>query len=389
MISQEIKDLNLFFSDKMLNKAIKENKNFHDENKKFSRTKYEKFLLSSNLTAPQFEQKLRENELRKSLFSYIGGGISAPLFFTNETFKAQTKKINLNYIKLNDIYKKKENFSNDEMLKFINENKNILKEKIINFRYVKITPKNLTGNSEFDNLFFEKIDEIENEITNGLSFQSLIQKYKLKLKIEKNYKFNEASKNEVFLKKIYDDTDVNKIKLIDNNDYYILYSIDNVKNEIPVINDINFESKIKQMLFNKEKFEFNSKILKKISEDKFLDSDFKKISKNNLSKIESIKINSIKDNEKFNTESIKYLYSLSTGNFGLIADNFENIYLINITKILENNILKNSKNFSMYKNQTNVKIRDSMYFSYDFFLNNKYKVNVNQKTLERVKNYFR
>ena len=29
-----------------------------------------------------------------------------------------------------------------------------------------------------------------------------------------------------------------------------------------------------------------------------------------------------------------------------------------------------------------------MYGSYDLFLNEKYKVKINQKTLERVKNYF-
>jgi len=29
-----------------------------------------------------------------------------------------------------------------------------------------------------------------------------------------------------------------------------------------------------------------------------------------------------------------------------------------------------------------------MYRSYDFYLNNKYKVKINEKTFERVKNYF-
>ena len=30
-----------------------------------------------------------------------------------------------------------------------------------------------------------------------------------------------------------------------------------------------------------------------------------------------------------------------------------------------------------------------MYTSYDFYLNNKYKIKINEKTLERVKNYFK
>ena len=68
MLSLEINDLNLLISDEVLNKIIKENKNFQDESKKFSRIKYEKFLLSSNLSAPRFESKLKENELKKNLF---------------------------------------------------------------------------------------------------------------------------------------------------------------------------------------------------------------------------------------------------------------------------------------------------------------------------------
>ena len=74
--------------------------------------------------------------------------------------------------------------------------------------------------------------------------------------------------------------------------------------------------------------------------------------------------------------------------FGLIGDKNKNIYLIKILNILESNISKSSENYNKYTNLTNVKIRDSMYSSYDFHLNNKYKVTINEKTFERVKNYF-
>jgi len=93
MISMEINDLNLKISDKILKKTIKENNNFKDENNNFSRIKYEKFLLSSNLSAPDFESRLRENELRKELFSYVSGGLNSPLFLVNNTYKEQSKKV--------------------------------------------------------------------------------------------------------------------------------------------------------------------------------------------------------------------------------------------------------------------------------------------------------
>ena len=111
MLSLEINDLNLLISDEVLNKIIKENKNFQDESKKFSRIKYEKFLLSSNLSAPRFESKLKENELKKNLLLYISGGIISPSFLTNKTYNEQNKKINIDYINLENIYKKKKDVS--------------------------------------------------------------------------------------------------------------------------------------------------------------------------------------------------------------------------------------------------------------------------------------
>jgi hypothetical protein len=81
MLKMEIKELNLIISDQILNKKIKKNYNFLDENKNFSRTKYEKFLLSQNLTAPLFEQRLKDSELRNNLFKYINGGINHHFFY--------------------------------------------------------------------------------------------------------------------------------------------------------------------------------------------------------------------------------------------------------------------------------------------------------------------
>ena len=97
-------------------------------------------------------------------------------------------------------------------------------------------------------------------------------------------------------------------------------------------------------------------------------------------------VTSIKDDKKFSIEGVKYLYGLAKNNFSLIADKNNNIYLIKILNIFENKI---TKDFKDYKNQTNIKLRDQMYSSYDFLLSKKYKVKINQKTLERVKNYFK
>ena len=179
MLFMEVEDLNLVISDEVLNKTIKENKKFLDENNKFSRIKYEKFLLLNNISAPDFEFRLRQNELKDNLFNYISGGINSPLFLINNSFNDHTKKITVNYVNLSDFYKKKEDFTDKDIVKFIEENKDSLKEKFISFKYSKITPENLIGLNEFNNLFFEKIDELENEISNGTTFENLRKKYML------------------------------------------------------------------------------------------------------------------------------------------------------------------------------------------------------------------
>ncbi len=69
IIDIEINELQFFVSDEILAKKIKKQKSFQDENNNFSRTKYEKFLLISNMSSVKFEQGIKENELKKNYLS--------------------------------------------------------------------------------------------------------------------------------------------------------------------------------------------------------------------------------------------------------------------------------------------------------------------------------
>ena len=390
MIQLEEQNLNLIISDKILKKKIEESEKFLDENKKFSRTKYEKFLLSSNLTAVNFESKLKSNELKKNLFSYVVGGIKSPIFLSNKTFNEQTKKITVHYINLENVYKKKKDFSTEEIAKYIDKNIDNLKEKNISFNYSKILPETLIGIDEYNNLFFEKIDNIENDISNEITFDELITNYNLKSTFEENFKSNNNSTiiNNEMIKKIFKNAEKDKIELLDENDFYLLYEITKVEKILPSIANTDFITKVREIMFNKSKNDFNYNLVKKISEKSFNQKNFEEISESSSSKNKKLIISSINDNNKFTTDSVKHLYSLPINSFGLIGDKNKNIYLIKILDISENNISKTSENYKKYTNLTNVKIRDSMYASYDFYLNNKYKIKINQKTFERVKNYF-
>ena len=386
LLQMEIEDLNISISEKSLIEQIKKNKNFSGDDNKFSRVKYEKFLLSNNLNAPDFEKRLKENELQKKLFSYISGGIKSPFFMTNNIYKKQTKKINLDFINLENIYKKEKDFSDDEIKFFINENKDQLKEEHLDFTYIKINPQNLIGSEEFNELFFKKIDELENNILNGVPFNDLTKELKIQPIKRTNYTLN--NKNNEIEEKIYQLRNKNKIQLIEENEFYVFFEINKINKVLPNLNDNGFKSKVTRILYEKGRYEFNHELLKKINNREFNNVSFTKLTNNNSTKIENIQLLSIKDDNKFNINSIKLLYAMPVNSFSLVNDDKNNIYIARINKFFEENISKNSEQFRNYNNQANTKIRDYMYTSYDNFLNDKYKVNVNQKTLERVKNYF-
>ena len=386
LIELEIKETNLVISDKILAEKIKKNSKFVDENLNFSRTKYEKFLLSNNLTATQFEKNFKENEFQEELFNYLGSGIKSPDFLINNIFEEESKKINVEFINLENVYSKKENISIEEIENYINKNKEKLKTDYIDFSYSKVTPKDLIGLDEYNNEFFNKIDEIETNLLNNVSFNETIKTYNLKSISKKN--FIPQSEEETIETKIYDLRNNEKSGVIEENDFFIIYEITKTQNKIPSFNDANFENNIRQFIFNKKKFEFNKKILQKINNNNFFDIDFKNLASDKV-KIEKILINSKNDVKTFSPESIELIYSLPTKSFTLVADNKKNVYLLKVLSHKIDKILKNEELKNIYAVESNNLIKSKIFQSYDVYLNSKYTIKVNEKTLERVKNYFR
>ncbi len=107
LLDLEIDDNDLSISKITLLKKIKQNKNFLDEEGNFQRTKYEKFLLENNQSAPQFEQRLIKRELQKNLFDYIGAGTVSPSFLIKKLYEEENTKLEIDFISLENFYKKK------------------------------------------------------------------------------------------------------------------------------------------------------------------------------------------------------------------------------------------------------------------------------------------
>ena len=386
LLDMEIKNLDLQLSEKNLGRTIKNNKNFLDDDKKFSRVKYEKFLILNNIDAPSFEKRVYENELKKRLFNYISGGIKSPLFLTNQIFEEETKNIDVEVLALNGIYKSKKSFTKAEIVKFIDENKEILEVDYIDFKYVKLDPKSLTGSNEFSDLFFAKIDEIENKLLNDESFESIINQFNLEAYSKNDYSSNSEDN---IGEEIYNKRNESRAQLIDKEDFYLMYEIKNIKKILQSLNDDNFKNKVVNLLYEQNRYNYNKKLIEDINNKVFDNNSFIKLANDKSIKIKKIKLDSIQDDKKFTSDSVKLLYSLPINSFTLITDEKNNIYLANIAKQYINNVKKNSDSYNNYFIKSNVKIKENIYSSYDVLINGKYKVKINEKTIERVKNYFR
>ena len=85
----------------------------------------------------------------------------------------------------------------------------------------------------------------------------------------------------------------------------------------------------------------------------------------------------------------KVLYSLPLKTFTLVADSKNNIYLAQTLGFDINNVDFKSKEFANASIEESAQNKNSILKSYDFFLNTKYDVVVNDSAVDRVKNYFK
>ena len=382
LIDLEIKDFDLSINERTILKNIKENKNFHDENGTFQRIKYEKFLLSNNLSAPMFELQLKNRELQKHLFDFIGAGTITPNFLIEKKYEENNKSLDIEFFDMENLYKTKDDYTANEIEVFIDENKDQLKREYIDFKYVILNPKNLIGIEEFNQEFFNEIDSIENKISQGNTFDTILEDINVDI-IEVN-EFAPSSSRQINEDLIYSKK-ASKIDLIESGDNFLLYNIDNQYDRAPDLNDEIIKGEIVELIYQKGKFDYNREIIEEIQKKKFDNSKFEELAGSNK---EYSSINSIEDDKLIDINSVKMLYALPVNSFALVNKE-DKIYLVKITGTNKNSFNKTDEKYLKFVNSQNTNNRKSILQSYDQLLNDKYQVQLNQKTIDRVKNYFK
>ncbi len=383
LISMEYKDLHVKFSDRSLKLNLKNNIKFIDDDKNFSRLKYEKFLLENNIIATEYENRIKNSELRKKLFDYIGGGIKSPYYLQNKIYINENKKINIQYYDLENAYDK--NILDTEINNYIIKNEENLKEAYIDFSYAKIKPSDLIEINEFNDDFYKKIDEIENDILNEVSLEDIARKNEIKLQKRNNFKF--VNEEDVF-KEIYESKDKKEIVLKDKDNYFLLYQITKINNLLPNKNDASFKDKVKNRILLKKKFDLNKNLFEKIQNEVFKDEDFDNLVKNKEN-INSIIINSITDDSLFDETSLKLIYELPKNSFVMVSNTNNNIFLAKIINVTYENLKTTNENIQEYLAKSNINLIDDIYSSYDTSLNTKYEVKIFNNNLDRIKDYFK
>ena len=394
IIEIESKKKGIMLTDLGLKNIIISDKSFQRENK-FLRVEYEKFLLKNGYSASTYEKYIKSMEIKAQLLNFYSGGIKLPKFMIEDLFGKDNHSKDISYLNLSNIYTKKM-INEEEIQKFYNENKDLFKEKFISFKYIELTPEVLTRNKDYDELFYQKLDEIENEILDGKSFGEITIKNKNNIKKIEMVNIKKTKKdgtlvedlNDELFNKIFSISEKNTPQFINIKNNFYIVEINNQKNMLLTLKDKNLKKSIKAQINIMHKITENKKIIDLIKEKKFTKKSMIELGKKNNINIETINLKNINDNKILNKDIVQKIYDHSEKEIVLITDNIlKNNYIINIDKDIQPNKIS-QKDIEKYRTKANTSYVSNIYKSYDKFINTQYKIDINEKVLERLKNSF-
>ena len=396
LIEKEVEHLGIKLSDNSLSKLIRHQKDFKRENK-FSRTEYEKFLLENNISAINFESVLSKQEKKKQLLDLISGGISPPKFLVNISYDRINQKRTIELINLNDVFKEQLNFSKDQIRTYFENNKDKYTEIYKSAKLLELSPKKLVGNDEFNDLFFQKIDQIDDLIIREKNLNYIIQKFNLEepnsVTINKLGKGINSTTNKNISKdlieKLFDIDDIEPTILVEDKNKYFIVELIKTENIQKNIEDESIKKEVSQDLEKKTKRKLITEIIDKINKNNFSKYDFNKLSKDENVIIEKIYLKKQNDDEILKKGIVNQIYAYSENKIIVVNDlNLSENFLIYIDKIENVSINKNSEDYQKYLNLSRIRIVNELYNTYDNYIKKRYKIDINYQALNTVKNYF-
>ena len=394
LIEKEIEHFGIKLSDNSLAKLIKHQTQFKRENK-FSRTEYEKFLIKNNLNTITFESILSKEEERKQLLDFIGGGASPSKFLVNIAYDKINQDRDIELINLDEVFKKKLNFSEIQIKAYFENNKDKYIKIYKSIKLLELSPKKLVDNNEFNDLFFKKIDEIDDLIFGGEKLNYIVQKFDLEepatLTInqsgeEINSKMNKKITKQL-IKKIFNIEKAEPTVLIEDKDNYFIIELVKTQNIQKGYDDNLIKKDILLDLSQVTKRKLISGIIDKINKNNFKKYDFDQLSKSENVNIKKISLINQNDDKILKKEIVKQIYGFPEKKVIIVNDiGLSENYLIYIDKIKNVTIDENSEEYQTYFNLSKNKTVNELYNTYENYIQKKYKVDINYQTVDTIKN---
>ena len=302
----------------------------------------------------------------------------------------------IKYIDLENFHSNKK-ISKEKLKELYERNKKVFVKEFKSLQFSELTPQNLTGSKEYNEAFFKKLDDIENKVLDGQSFDESVKENSLKIVVinkinskkedQNNKKIENISDN--FFKKIFLIKKEKTPEIIKVDNKYFLSEIKSIEIDNKPMNDPDVLEALNAQLSFQIKIENNTSILKDISMGGFDKEKFKTFAKKNNLKLVDYKISNLKQNEIFTEGIIKRIFLTENGEVDLITNStLTKNYLILAVSTDYKKIDKSSNEFERYEAKARLDLVNRIYKIFDDQLNQKYKVELNQRTVERVKNSF-
>lgn len=397
LISQEIEDLEIKISDDSLRKLIKNEKIFMRDNK-FSRIEYEKFLVKNGLNATTLEANISKQEKKEQLLNFIGEGILPPKFLVNLVYDKINQKRNVEIIDLNNVFKQKLNFSEDQIESYFHQNKDMYKNIYKSIKFIKLSPKNLADTDEFNDLFFQKVDEIDDLIVEGKNLDFILNKFNLQPASSATFGKSDMYQNsETFnnfptelIKKVFNISETEPTVILEQKNNYFIVELIKSENIQEKITNKSIRKEILLALKKHTKRKLISGIISKINNNTFKKYDFDKLSNDEKVVIKKVGIESQNDTKILKQELVEQIYAFPEKKIIVVADiSLQESYLVYIDKIEKTSIEKNTEDYKKYFNLSKTRIATNLYNTYDSYLRKKYKIDINYNALDSVKNNLR
>ena len=170
---------------------------------------------------------------------------------------------------------------------------------------------------------------------------------------------------------------------------FFIIEVDTVKKVNLSIDDKEVIDSINSQLILKSKLDLNTSLSKDISLGAFDKSRLVKFANENNLNLEKYEINELKQNDVFSEGIVKRIFLMEDDQINLITDSIlsKNFLVLSVQTDYKK-IERNTNDFEKYDAKARLNLINKIYKIFDNNLNQKYEVEINNRTLERVKNSF-